>query len=250
MTNLSSESYAAFATPESTSRVAQFLEWLARSRALPARLKVVDVGCGPGRLFSVFHTLGWQAAAMEPDPDFHEAATDAAAAVGYPAPLRGGFLAMESEAAFDLVAAINDPFSHLLTGAERAEALRRVHRALRPGGVLLFDVPNFLWVLKNYRAPEPMRAQVPGGEVHLRREHVIDFHAATFTTLEHYELVHGAERHQSTKAHVYAMTTLPELTYLLEQAGFSGVETYGSWNARSAESIEGSRLILSAVRPT
>ena len=46
------------------------------------------------------------------------------------------------------------------------------------------------------------------------------------------------------------MTTLPELTYLLEQAGFSGVETYGSWNARSAESIEGSRLILSAVRPT
>src|SRR5919201_2014550 len=44
-------------------------------------------------------------------------------------------------------------------------------------------------------------------------------------------------------------TTLPELTYHLEQAGFSGIETYGSWDARGAERIDGNRLILSDMSP-
>jgi hypothetical protein len=45
------------------------------------------------------------------------------------------------------------------------------------------------------------------------------------------------------------MTTLPELAHHLESAGFAGLETYGSWDARDVERIEGSRLIVSAVRP-
>jgi hypothetical protein len=84
--------------------------------------------------------------------------------------------------------------------------------------------------------------------VHLRREHRLDFHAAVFTTVEHYDLIRAGESRLSSKSHAYAMTTLPELTYHLESAGFSGLETYGSWDARDVERIEGSRLIVSAVR--
>ena len=123
-----------------------------------------------------------------------------------------------------------------------------MHDALRPRGVVLIDVPNFLWILRNYRPPAPARADAPGGEVLLRREHVLDFHAAVFTTIEHYDLIRDGEHHPSSKAHPYAMTTLPELTYHLEQAGFGEVETYGSWDAREVERIDGPRLIISAVR--
>jgi hypothetical protein len=112
------------------------------------------------------------------------------------------------------VTAINGPFAHLLTGRDRADALRRVRDALRPGGGVLIDVPNFLWILKHYRAPAEMRADIPGGEVRLRREHAIDFHAAVFTTVEHYDLIRDGEHHPSDKTHAYAMTTLPELAYL------------------------------------
>jgi SAM-dependent methyltransferase len=248
MPEIGSDAYAAFGTEESTTRVERFLAWLAARRDLAPPVRVLDVGCGPGRMFAAFRALGWEVAAMEPDAEFHAAAVRAAAAAGYEAPARGGFLEIEARAAFDLVTAINDPFAHLLTGRERAEALRRVHDALRPGGAVLIDVPNFLWILKHYRAPEEMRTAVPGGEVRLRREHVLDFHAAVFTTIEHYDLVRDGEHHPSSKTHAYAMTTPPELAYLLELAGFGELETYGSWDARGAERLDGPRLIVSAVR--
>jgi hypothetical protein len=44
------------------------------------------------------------------------------------------------------------------------------------------------------------------------------------------------------------MTTLPELVHHLEQAGFAAIETYGSWDAREAERIDGSRILISASR--
>jgi SAM-dependent methyltransferase len=248
MPEIGSEAYAAFGTEESTTRVERFLAWLAARRELAPPVRVLDVGCGPGRMFAAFRALGWRAAAMEPDAEFHATATRAAASAGYDAPARGGFLEIGADRTFDLVTAINGPFAHLLTGRDRADALRRVHDALRPGGGVLIDVPNFLWILKHYRAPAEMRADLPGGEVRLRREHAIDFHAAVFTTVEHYDLIRDGEHHPSDKTHAYAMTTLPELAYLLEQAGFGDVETYGSWDARGAERVDGPRLIASAVR--
>jgi len=247
MTNLSSESYAAFGSG-GAARIGSFLEWLASRRGLAAPINVLDVGCGPGRMFPAFRALGWEIASMEPDADFRQAAAVAAADVGYSAPLLGGFLEIDARGAFDLVTAINDSFAHLLTGRDKADALRRVFNALRPGGVVVLDQPNFVWILKNYRAPEPMRTAIPGGEVHLRREHVIDFHSAVFTTIEHYDLIRDGQHHPSSKSHAYAMTTFPELANHLEQAGFAQLETYGSWDAREPERIDGARLIVSAVR--
>lgn len=249
MTNLSSESYSAFGSPDRTREIGMFLGWLAGHRGLGTPVRVLDVGCGPGRMFARFRELGWEVASMEPDPEFHQAAVAAATASGYRPPSRGGFLEIEAVGAFDAITAINDPFSHMLTGRDRSEALQRSFRALRPGGVLLVDVPNFLWILRHYRPPEPMRTSIDGGEVHLRREHTLDFHAAVFTTVEHYDLVRDGESHRSSKAHPYAMTTFPELAFHLESAGFHLLETYRSWDARGAERLDGPRMIVSAVRP-
>jgi len=199
-------------------------------------------------MFTRFRALGWEVSSMEPDADFHEAAASAAVESGYAVPTRGGFLEIDVSDTFDLVTAINDPFAHMLTGDDKADALRRVHRALKPGGVVFLDVPNFLWILKNYRAPEPMRASTADGTITLRREHHIDVHSAVFTTIEHYELVRDGKRERTSKTHAYSMSTLPELAFHMKETGFVELETYASWDARDVEQIDGPRMMISAVR--
>jgi hypothetical protein len=200
-------------------------------------------------MFSQFRKLGWSVNAVEPNPDFHEAATQAALGSGYEAPRRAGFVELDAYSDFDLVTAINDSFSHLVSGEERAQGLQQAFQTLRPQGALFIDVPNFLWILKNYRSPHELRAAVPGGEVVLKREHEIDFHAATFTTVEDYRLIREGNEQRVQMRHIYAMTSLPELEYQLRLAGFANLETYGSYSARSVEFVRGGRILISAVRP-
>jgi len=229
--------------------VGKFLEWLANARGLGVTPQVLDIGCGPGRMFSAFRKLGWAVSSMEPDPEFLELAAQAARDAGYAPPAPGGFLELDTSASYDLVTAINDPFAYLLTGSERADAAARVFRALRSGGAFFLDVPNFTWILKNYREPAEMRAEIQGGEVRLMREHIIDFHGAVFTTIERYRVVKDGMERASSMTHPFAMTTFPEIAYHLESAGFRDLETYSSYEARAVESLDGPRLMISARRP-
>lgn len=246
--NTASECYAAIAGGGANA-VAGFLARLARRRGLRHPVRVLDVGCGPGRMFPAFRSLGWSVRAMEPDPAFHEAAVEAARAAGFEVPSRAGFAAIEEQGAYDLLTAINDSFSHLLSGEERVEALSRAFRALRPGGVIFLDVPNFLWILRHYREPPEFRAPSADGDVVLTRRHELDFHAATFTTLEDYRLIRDGREQRVRMRHVYAMTSLPELEHALRTAGFNDIETYGAYTAGAPERIDGPRMLLAAMRP-
>jgi SAM-dependent methyltransferase len=210
---------------------------------------VLDVGCGTGRMFPAFAALGWSVHALEPHPDFHAAALEAARSAGCEPPQRRGFGEIAADARFDLVTAIDGSFAYLLSAEARADALARARRALRPGGALFVDVPNFLWILKNYRTPEELHGSVPGGEVRLRRRHEIDVHAATFTTVEDYRLVRDGVEQRTELRHAYAMTSFPELEHQLGAAGFAQIESYGSYAARSPERLTGGRMLLSALRP-
>jgi predicted SAM-dependent methyltransferase len=165
--------------------------------------------------------------------------------------MQGGFNDIASTDAFYLIVAVNSSFSHLLTGAERADAFRRMFRALIPSGIILLDVPNFLWILKHYR-PGPMeQCRVMDGQtIRLSRQHVIDFHDATFTTLEEYIMMDVEhEEVKVAKQHVYAMTSFPELAYLLAEAGFSELRTYNTYASRQSERLTGTRIMLSAQKP-
>jgi SAM-dependent methyltransferase len=145
-----------------------FLERLARSYALPDDLRVLDIGCGTGRLLPPLSSLRWMVVGMEPHPDYVAMSRLVAAkAPGTIEVVAGGFGDLEAVSHFDLVLAIGDPWWYLLTPEDRADALASSYRALRPGGVILLDGPNFDWILDHYRPPVP--SEVRYGEALIRR---------------------------------------------------------------------------------
>ncbi len=68
---------------------------------------------------------------------------------------RGGFAYIDVDGPFDLVVAMNGPFSYLPTPDDREDAALCAFGALRPGGLVVIDLANFPWILKNYREHPP-----------------------------------------------------------------------------------------------
>jgi hypothetical protein len=138
----------------------------------------------------------------------------------------------------------------LLAAEERADALARCRRALRPGGVLLLDLPNLLRILKEYGGPAEHRAERDGRPVRLTRRHTVDYQRAAFITHEEYweSDESGTERLVLTMDHPYAITAFPDLAYLIRQAGLEDLRTYTSYSARTPEPLGPGRMIVAARR--
>ena len=236
------------ASDSDPAHIVEFLRELASAYELPQPLHVLDAGCGPGRLLAPLDRLRWQVTGMEPNPEFVSSARAVAQSSRRVSVLQGGFLDIGQFGEFDLVVAVNSSFAHLLTPAERAEALRRIHRALNPGGVVFLDLPNFLWILKNHRPPQPYTFQAHGETVTLHRSQKIDFHAATFTTTDEYVFAHSGQA-EARLVHRYGMTTLPDLQHHLDEVRFEDPRTFNSYAARSPEHLDGPRILLAARKP-
>lgn len=228
--------------------IVDFLRWLAGHRGLADPVRVLDVGAGVGRMVGPLSALGWRVTATEPDPDYRQLLETAAAGVGaVVTPVAFNDLAHDQE--FTLAIAVNSAFAHVLTPADRADAFRRLCAALQPGGVLLLDLPNFPWILRNYRAPEEVVTQADGKQVRLLHHHVIDDHETTFTTDQEYTIAEPDGREEKVwKRHVYAMTTLPDLLHLMRGAGFGAFEVYSNYASRAAERLDGRRMLVTARR--
>jgi SAM-dependent methyltransferase len=239
-----SDLYSAFdSAPDS---IVDFLVWLAGSRGLEGEVRVADIGAGPGRLLAPLAQRGWAITAYEPNPEFHASAARIAANSRRRIQVKlGGFENIDEESSFDLVIAVNGPFAYLVTPQARSLGLRAAMRALRPGGEIVIDVPNFEWILSHYREPTPEHRSVRGGHVELRREHRIDQHARVFTTIDHYTVTGLTPNTETARqTHRYAMVPPGELVSALEAAGFENVQDFGSFGSRTPQASHGSRLLL------
>jgi SAM-dependent methyltransferase len=229
--------------------VTAFLLSLAEGYCLRRSPRVLDIGCGTGRMLPPLAALGWRVTGMEPHPAFRAYAQQLAPAGAQVRP--GGFCDVSADEEFDLIAGINGSFAHLLTAEERVDALSRCWRALVPNGVLLLDLPNLLRILKEYSEPAERRAELGGRTIRLLRRHVVDYDRAAFITYEEYWQAEetGMERLALTLEHSYAVTAYPDLAFLIRQAGFEELRTYASYAARAPERLGPGRMIVAARRP-
>jgi SAM-dependent methyltransferase len=129
---------------------------LLRAAGLPAGARVVDVGAGSGLLVEALRESGFDAYGIEPAPR----GVDRARAAGRPMlPER-----VEEHEASELDAAI---LWHVLEHvADPAGALGRVHRWLRPGGLVLVGVPNVMSLQAAIAGDDWFHLDVPRHRTH------------------------------------------------------------------------------------
>ncbi len=221
--------------------VVDFLE-----RVAPDAHDVLDVGCGTGRLMpGLSERFPGRVEGLEPDVDYAEAARARGGVV------RGvGLEALDDVARWDLLVLANGPIVYLTDAATRARALQRAWAALRPGGVLVVDAPNFLRFLRFYQAPAPQTATVCGVTCQRTPGHAWDFHDALWVHQDHLTLT-APDGTMATyrERFTFAILPAPALRAEVRAAGFGDLRPFSGWHATAAGRHEGVRLLLVARRP-
>jgi len=220
------------------------------SYGLPPTPMVLDVGCGPGRLLAPLHQLGWRVTGLEPDEDYATAAQRVAASLPGVTVRVAGFERLSDQSTYDLIAAVNGPYSYVRPMAARREAIARCAVALRPGGVLFLDLSNFWWILKNYRDPPRMTMNVDDRVVERTATHVFDYHEGTLTHEDTFAWRDGAgvER-TTTKVHRMALIGLAEVALFLGECGFADIRTFNGYGDRAPGKLTGKKLMVTARVP-
>lgn len=129
--HLNPDTDAASRKPEAIDRTVEFVLSL-----LPKKASLLDIGCGPGLYTRRFNKRGLNvtgldfsarsiAWARENDPDSEYILQD--------------YLQMDFDNRFDMVTLIWCDYGALVP-KDRQNLLRRIHKALKPGGLFLFDV--------------------------------------------------------------------------------------------------------------
>ena len=120
--------------------VRQSADWIERIADPAERPRLLDIGCGPGIYAELFCQKGFDVTGMDFSPRSVAYATEHAAAeqrsISY---LCQNYLDMDFDRAFDVVTLIYCDFG-VLSGDDRAKLLKKVCRALKPGGLFIVDV--------------------------------------------------------------------------------------------------------------
>ena len=95
--------------------------------------RVLDAGCGTGRVAVELARRGYEVTGVDGDPSMLEVARREAPGLDW---RLQDLATLDDEAAYDLAVAAGNVVVYLTPGTE-AEVLRRLGRALRPGGLLV-----------------------------------------------------------------------------------------------------------------
>ncbi|NPV02059.1 MAG: class I SAM-dependent methyltransferase [Brevinematales bacterium] len=248
MSNTQSFFYNAFYSGDSDpSAIRDFFRWLLGRKRPGGKLNIADIGCGTGRMLQLLAEDGHSVTGYEPDGQYYQAAKELEN--GNIHVIQKGFTEIDGENCYDAILAINGPYEYLQTVDERALALEKCGRALKPGGLLFIEVINFPLILKNYKPLDDTTVEVNGDTIVRHARHEFDFVKCVMRHYDHFDRYrNGVKIDEADKLHSFGIFTYAEMIYLLERHGFGEFETYNSFDARKPEALNNSRIRLSAVK--
>lgn len=212
---------------------------LVRAMQMEPAMRVLDLGCGHGRHAIELARRGYEVTGTDLVAGMIERARDAASRAGVSARFRvEDMRALDEPGTYDRALLLFDAFGFMPDG-ESEEILRRIHRALRPGGMLCVDVRNRDWIA---RSLAPVTVLQRGDAYMLDRHH---FDSLTGRVVDQRVIVRdGVVKERPFSIRVF---TPSELALLLARAGFAVFDAWGSWRGEPV-SLARNRLVVFASR--
>jgi SAM-dependent methyltransferase len=234
------EIYRDVLVPEAT---AAEVEGIVSLLGLPAGARVLDLACGHGRHAIPLAERGYDVTGYDlSDTMLAQARADGAARGVAVRWLRGDLRALDFAAAFDAAINVFTAFGYFADPEDDLETLRRVRRALVPGGRFLLETLHRDGLLARFR---PRVEYTTSGGAQVTRDYVWDL--ARNVIDERVALVRpdGTRAEYATSVR---MRSLHEWIALVRSAGLEPVAWYGGLDGGPLR-LDSRRLVLISARP-
>ncbi|MCM8750602.1 class I SAM-dependent methyltransferase [Thermomicrobiaceae bacterium CFH 74404] len=231
-----------FRPPLTQQRLRFEVEGIARLLELSPRASLLVLASGAGTVAIELAGRGYEVTGLEPSESLLESARQQAQSRGVSMRwVRRDLRRILFRSAFDAVYAGSPVLGLSDQRADDLELLRSAWQALKPGGVLLLDLPNRELLARDF--VERTWAELDGARVLERQEWDL---LANVLRLEWRVLLPGGrEVGRESRLRLYPAH---EVAILLQETGFEEVEAWGDYDGR-AYGLWTPRLLLRARRP-
>ena len=224
-------------------RTAAEVEGIVSLLGLDAGTRVLDLACGHGRHAIPLAQRGFEVTGYDLSEVFLERARADAAAQGVRVSwARGDMRELTFEGEFDVAINIFTAFGYFEDPGDDLETLRRIRRALRPGGRFLLETLHRDSLPGRF---QPQAAErTPGGTIVLH-ERVWDL---ARDVMEEQVTLIRSDGTQTEYTTTVRMRSLNQLITLMREAGLEPVAWYGGLDGSTLQ-LDSRRLVLISARP-
>lgn len=217
-----------------------FLDFAFRDLAGREVRDVFDVTCGTGRQALRLLERGYRVHASDLSGTMLARLRAKPEAEGLAGLRQRSMADLDEVEAADAVISVFTAYNHLIDDDEIERALAGWHRALRPGGLAVFDVGNFFNLIGRYEKMltrrfhkgENMVDDSPWDEVRSLITHTIDDVAGTLRHKEEIFARRGDAWTCHTENVLMRMFSRREVVCDLRRAGFRDIRTFRDWTDR------------------
>lgn len=211
--------------------------------ALPPGARVLDLACGQGRHAIPLAERGFAVTGYDLSETLLSRARADAAARGMSVRwIRGDMRALPFDAEFDAVINVFTAFGYFADEADDVETLRRVGRALVPGGRFLLETLHRDALLARF---QPHVAYTTSNGTRVERDYVWDL---ARDVIEDRAAVIRPDGTRAEYASALRVRSLSVLLALVREAGLEPVAWYGGLEGGPLQR-DSRRLVLVSVRP-
>lgn len=211
--------------------------------------KILDVGCGTGRHYIPLMLEGYEVTGLDQSQNMLNALRKRMEVAKLKAHVfRKDMRKMDFADEFHAIICMNSAFQYLLTDEDILQTLRAFHRALRPGGVAIIDMMNFLSLLGRYKESRVEHYSKNGINFKRAIEHSVEDVPAIWNHREFGIIGDNGETTTYHELHRFRMLNYNEMRRFLREAGFREIRCFGEFVAREEAKSNAKRLIFVAVK--